>query len=343
MRADELVLRTPIPGAVVCWLLILSGSQVAGLAGGSDIVSPVFRVLCLVVGVFPLTIMIGQWRTPPRLSPEGIHAAPPIGLRYHPTIPWDMVGRIWTDGPTIRVRLRDPDAAAGADHTFRARMRRNRNRYSADLLLPLLWGKRYRPLAADAVSRFSGGRLRLERALVDPVPGNYDVAIPDNRVAPRVLLLLLPAIIPWAFASVAFETGASPLIPLTLAVAVTVPLVILARRLAGPLVAPHIIAPDGLRVRVANPRAHDLRVPWAHVDRIWHGRLGRSPVVLVLLDAPDALAGGDERLRARMRRNRARTGADVIIPTAGSGMDEAYLAIAVAHRSNGTRELEHVA
>ncbi|MDR7325468.1 MULTISPECIES: hypothetical protein [Catenuloplanes] len=340
MRADELVLRTPVAGHLPFYLLILGLPQFTGFMGDNDVFSPALRVLCLAMGLFPAVVMIGQSRTPPRFSPRGlVVAAHPAGYRYHPTIPWDAVGRIWTNGPSIGVRLRDPDAVAGSDLAFRRRMHRSRSRRGADLLLPLPAETRNRPLVADAVTRFSGGRLRLERAYVDPVPGSYDVVIGDNRAFLFLLLIGMPTLVPWTFV---YAGDASP-VALAVAVLIAVPAVLLGLRVAGPLAAPNIIAPSGLRLRVAHPLAYDLTVPWPRVARIWHSRHGRSPAVLVLLDNPDAIAGGNERLRARMRRNRARTGADVIIRTAGSNMDEAYLATAVAHRSGGTRELEHVA
>ncbi|MDR7273823.1 hypothetical protein [Catenuloplanes atrovinosus] len=339
MRADELVLRPSVSPLVMLYPLLL-----VSLFGAFSL-PPVLRVLCLAWFAFIVAVTAGHALTPPRLSPRGIRFAARmvVGFRYHSIVPWDGVGRIWTDGPSIRVRLRDPDAAAGGDARLRARMRYHRARYGADLLLPMPAGEQGRLAVADAVARFGGGRLRLERAHVDPVPGSFDVVIGDNRAFLFLLLIGLPLAVPWTFVMGAIEGGESPLLPLAVAVALTAVAVPAGVRIAGPLYAPHIIGPRGLRLRVVRPFAYDLEVPWARVERIWHSRYHGRPAVLVHLDDPDAVAGGDPRLRSRMRRNRARSGADLIIPTAGSNMDESYLALAVAHRSGGTRRLEHVA
>lgn len=341
MTRPELVLRTNVGGpAFLALLLGFSALQLLVPPPDTPVLHPVFRVLGLVSCAVVVVVTTGQLIAPPRISAHGLRiAGRPGGYRYRPTIPWDAVGRIWTDGPGIHVRLHDPDAVAGSDTAFRARMRRSRSTRGADLLLPLPAESRNRPLVADAVVRCSGGRLRLERRYVDPVPASLDVLIRDNRAIPFLLLIGMPLMIPWSFVA----ADAPLVIALPMALLVTAGAVLLGLRVAGPLAAPHVIAPSGLRMRVAHPLAHDLTVPWARVARIWHRRYGGSPAVLVLLDDPDAIAAGDHRLRARMRRNRARTGADVIIRTAGSNMDYPYLATAVAHRSGGTRELELVA
>lgn len=332
MRADDVVLRYPLApiGTVLPLMVALLPSVLMG--------NPWWTGLIAVASLaFVAVASAAAWRTPTRLSADGLHvAADRLGNRYHPVIPWEQVARIWTDGASLRVLLHHPDAVARENLALAVRMRRMRSTRGADLTGPLI---KDRDLVETAVGRFSRGRLRLERAHVDPVPGTYDIPLRDNRAAGLLMLIAMPLVIPWSFVVAAVEFGDSPLPALAVAVVLTAAVTAACLRLAGPLIAPHVIAPDGLRVRVANPFAHDLHVPWPRVGRIWYSR----GTVLVHVHDAEALAGGDARVLRRLRRNRARAGADLIIATAGAGMDAAHLALAVRHRSHGTRELEHAA
>jgi hypothetical protein len=337
VRADELILRFSPRVYLSCFLPLLISFP--AILNSSAFVW--FAPFSLLVIALVAAASAAQLRTPTRLAADGLHvAADRFGSRYHPVIRWEHVGRIWTNGREVCIRLHDPDAIAGANLALAAGMRRRRTVRGADLMAPLVLDRR---TVEDAITRFSDGRLRLERAHVDPVPGTYDVAITDNRALPLLFMVGLMLMSWWAASTIVIAIGL--LLPVSIGVAIlgTIALALIGLRLAGPLAAPHIIAPDGLRVRVVHPLAHDLEVPWARVDRIWRSRHARHPVLLVRLHDADSLAGGDGRLRDRLRRNRARFGTDLIIPTAGSNMDESYLALAVAHRSSNTRELEHAA
>lgn len=112
-------------------------------------------------------------------------------------------------------------------------------------------------------------------------------------------------------------------------------LVVMTARLTPP-----ILAPSGLRLWSARPLSYDTIVPWTEVTGIRTGRYGPFPLLLVQVRDPAALAGADRRLLARMRRHRARHGADLVIPTLATHGDDAYLADAVTRLTGGTLHLE---
>lgn len=343
--ADALVLRIPRFFTIVA--LIFTVIQLTGLAAhvmSERSLSAAFDlpwVITVPEFVLFAALSISNDRFAPRLSAHGVESRGTRIFRYDPIARWDQIARIWVGTQNVvLVRLHDPASFAGADTRLQARMRRNRNRFAADLLIPLILVKPDKSKIAEAVDRFSGGTHRLEHALIDPVPGADHVVLENRFAMPASLVLLTAMMMPWA---VVFFMAGGPwaldgrdrLITPGGALLLTLVLLppFLVTMAAGN--APTMLTPSGLRLRSGLRFTYDTFVPWSRVTRIRMSRSGPFPLVLVSLADPEAQAGDDPRLRRRMRRNRARFDADLVIPALGTHLDDARLADAVARFTGG--------
>lgn len=353
MPADVVVLRSPRYLSVFFLILVaffLTGAAAHVMEDGSPLA--VFDwpwVVTVPEMMFFAAVSVANDRLAPRFSADGIRTRGVRIFRYDVVVRWDQVERIWVGRQgMLLVRLRGPDAVAGADTRLRNAMRRRRNRLSADLVLPLWLVRPDRATIGAAVERLSGGIHRLERLGADPVPGADDVVLENRCAMPASLILLLVMTAPW-LVIVTKATGLWPLegreLLVALAGALLLTLVLLPLFLVTMVarMAPPIMGPSGLRLRSANLFTYDTILPWPEVTAIRTGRFGPFPRLLVQVRDPEALAGGDQRLLRRMRRNQARTGSDLVISTFATNRDAAYLADAVAHLSGGARTLEHAA
>lgn len=80
---------------------------------------------------FGLALTIANDRLAGRFSTGGLQVRGVRVFRYDVAVRWDQIERIWVDrqgGSMVLVRLRDPDAVAGADSRLRRSMRRRRAR-----------------------------------------------------------------------------------------------------------------------------------------------------------------------------------------------------------------------
>jgi hypothetical protein len=330
--ADALVLRIPRIFTII--LLVFTVLQLTGLVSHVMSERSLLAAFDLpwVVAVpefaFFLAISFANDRFPPRLSARGVESRGTHIFRYDPVARWDQVERIWVGTQNLLlVRLHDPASFAGADARLPARMRRNRNRFSADLLIPLLLVKPGKAEIAEAVDRLSGGTHRLEHALIDPVPGADDVVLENRFVTPASLVLLIAMTAPWGV--IIFRAAAAGSVEgRDLFVALLLTLVLLPPFLAAMAarVAPPIMALSGLRLRSGLRFTYDTFVPWSRVTQVRMSRTGPFPLILASVANPEELAGGNPRLGRRMRRNRHRFGADLVIPALGTTMDDARLA-----------------
>ncbi|WP_033342564.1 hypothetical protein [Catenuloplanes japonicus] len=352
MPADVVLLRSsrfPTIFFLIAFPLCLTGAAAHVMDAGSLLAAfDLPWVITIPEFAFITALSITNDRLPPRLSTGGIRARGTRLFRYDLDVRWDQIERIWVSRQamdTVLVRLRDPESIAGADARLRRTMRRRRLRFSGDLAIPLFLVKPGKAAIGAAVERLSGGTHRLEHQGIDPVPDADDVVLENRFAMPAGIILILAMSAPWlvvmdrAIGLWPIE-GRDLLVAVAWALLATLLLVPPLVATFVPRIAPPILAPSGLRLRTARLFSYDTFVPWEQVTGIRTGRSGPFPRLLVSVRDPEALAGTDRRLAGRLRRNRARHGADLIISTSGTNRDDAYLARAIAHLSRGTRHLE---